>query len=206
MPHSSRPLALILTACIIWMSTTDALAYPHPSTPPNSAVRRWVELFGAGTEVRLKLTNGKKLQGSLGGLGAGSFELIFSQAHTPLQIDYIDVREFEVRKASFRLSDEASTQQAARVVEGLGVGSRIKVRVTGKELYGNIYDIQERHFKLLPVGKANIINVAYADMRELRPQPRRDTSSGSGWKTYAIAGAVLMLLPLSCRNKSGCLP
>lgn len=206
MPHSSRPLAVILTACMIWISSTEALAYPHPPAHLDSAVRRWVELFGTGTEVSLKLTNGKKFEGSLGALGAESFELIFRQTHASLEIDYVDVKKFEVRKASFRLSDEASTQQAARVVEGLGVGSRIKVKVAGKELYGNIYDIQEHHFELLPIGKVNIIDVAYTDMRELRPQPRRDTSSGSEWKTYAIALGVLMLLPLACRNKPGCLP
>ena len=199
----SRPVAVILIGSLVWMTGNNAIASPQASM--QSVVRKQVELFGPGTEVKLKLISGKTLGGSIVSAGDEFFEVMSHREQPARQIPYFAVKEIEIRKAAFPASEDASIQQARRVVEG-SLGGRIKVKVTsGKELQGSIFRIYGHHFELLPDGKVMTVNVAYADIRELRPRPQLAMRS-SFTKKALIGVTFYVLLLINARNKPGSLP
>ena len=213
MRHNSRRVAVFLIALLIAMNTLEVDAFAQVQAPGASIFRRQAELFGQGAEIDLRLIGDKSLRGSIGEVGVDFLELIPGKNRPSEQIPYSLIQALELRRVTFRESDDASTSQARRVLEGLGSGRRIELKTSSNRLRGNIQRAAEDHLELLPIGKAAHIDVDYADIRELKPlksPPPKTARSGTSGKTMAIiVGLVLtytVVLPALCSARRGCTP
>lgn len=189
----SRTIAVILTGCLVWQTSASGQA----------------EFFGPGAEVKLKLISGKKLDGTVSAVDAESFALTYDRDRPPLKIPYFNVKEFEVRKVTFETNDQPRIHHARWVIEG-NRGKRIRAKVlSGKSYQGSIAGSDEEHFELLPDGKAETINIAFADIRELKPRPALPTNTrrrGISRKPLVVFAVIYTLLLISGSKSSGGLP
>ena len=180
-------------------------------TAQTYATHEQAEFFGPGAEVKLQLINGKKLDGTVAAVSAEFFDLIYDRDHPPLKIRYFTVKEFEVRKVTFATDDPTVFQHARRVIER-SQGQRIRLKVSsGKSYQGSISRTHEEHFELLTDGKAVPVNIAFADIRELKPRhalPKK-TNTGrrvSARKFFLVFGVIYGLLLISGSKSKGGLP
>jgi hypothetical protein len=213
MRATSKTAAVILIGCLFWQTSGNAFGGPLVPAQPaqTNEGQGQAELFGPGAEVKLRLINGKKLDGTVGAMSAEFFDLIHDRDRPPLKIRYFTVKEFEVRKVTFATDDSTSFQHARRVIEG-SQGQRIRLKVSsGKSYQGSISRTREEQFELLPDGKAVPVNIAFADIRELKPKhavpPKTNTGHRRSDKKFLISfGVVYALLLISGSKSSGGLP
>ncbi len=208
MHRTSRRLAVVLIASLLWMTTVDAVAGPQSTAQSDYVIRRQVELLGPGSELKLKLADGRTLEGSIGAVDSASFELISKKDHDRVQIDYRVVAEFEVRKVVFPEAKDMNVQ-VQRVVNQLGIGRHIQVKTSSEKVNGNVHRIWDDHFELLLDKKWKSLDVAYTDVRELSPQPskRRQTGDGPDVGKVILMGFALFLivvLPVQCSLRKDC--
>jgi hypothetical protein len=197
MRSSSRILAAMLTGCLVWTTVC-----PQAWAQSNFSVQRKVEVFGPGAEVKLKLSSGTKLDGSITAVGSESFELLDDQDQPPIKIPYVAVRQMEVQKAMPRTPEDAR-----RVIEG-NLNNRVQVKVaSGKKRQGNIFRLGPQDFELVPDGKTQTLKIAYADLQEVRPRPFRVTrkSAFSSLPKFMLGGGIILgLLVLRCSRDKSC--
>ncbi len=76
-------------------------------------------------------------------------------------------------QSTYRSSGSQNRDDARRVVMNLGVGRFVAVRLSsGQTVRGYIRDIAGDHFALLLDGMAAPTDIAYDDVRQLRPIPQ----------------------------------
>ena len=187
MRNHQRVIGVALTICLVsglcgdWITNLRAATLPNPTL-----TKQQVELFGVGADVKVKLTSGKKLRGSIGGIDTQSFDLISRRNRSPLRITYDQVTQLKLAKLTYRASGPPNAEQARRVVVGLGVGKHVAVKVkSGKKFRGHLQAINEGHFVLLPDREAASIEIAYGDVQELGP------NLSTGEKVAIIVGVVV---------------
>ena len=67
MRNHQRVIGVALTICLVLGLCGDWVTNLRAATLPNSTLtKQQVELFGVGADVKVKLTSGKKLRGSIG--------------------------------------------------------------------------------------------------------------------------------------------
>ena len=94
MRNHQRVIGVALTICLVLGLCGDWVTNLRAATLPNSTLtKQQVELFGVGADVKVKLTSGKKLRGSIGGIDAQSFDLISRRDRSPRRITYDQVTQ-----------------------------------------------------------------------------------------------------------------
>ena len=170
--------AVVLVGCLMQVSLLEA------NTASHQTIKQQASLFGAGAKVKLKLTSGKKLEGSISAIEDDGFLLASQPGTSPARIEYAEVAQLKLRNLSYRASGQPDAAEARRVVAGLGVGKHVMVKVGEKKLRGHIGAIEEGHFTLLPDREAAPVQIAYNDVRQVGKNP----STGA---TIAIAAAAV---------------
>ena len=202
MRHAHRRIAAALIASLLWMNAVEV------SAQSDHVIREQIELFGPGTEVKLKLANGKVLQGSIGLVDRESFELISKQNHDRMGIAYRAVAQFEVRKKFLPGAGDTETE-VRRVVNTLGIGRHFEVKTSSGKLSGNVQRTWDDHFELLLDKKWKPVDVAYADVRELSVQPvnapQRRAGPNMGKVIFmSFAFFMIVVAPIQCSLRKDC--
>ena len=158
-----KATATALVVCLLPFSLGNALA--EPNLPDAALVKQHVDLFGAGTKVSVKLANGQKVRGSIGGIEDQAFLLATDREKTPRRIAYDQVSELKLAKRLYRASGQPDPIEAKRMVTSLGVGKHVAVEVpSGKKLHGHIQAIEGERFTLLPDNQPAPVQIAYSDV------------------------------------------
>ncbi len=140
-----------------------------PALEPG-VVRQQIGQFGVGANVRVKLTSGRQLRGTLAAVADDGFLLKVKRQSTPRHVAFTEVSEIRVAKLTYRATGQPDPTEARRVVMGLGVARHIMVKtVAGKEYHGNIQTISQNNFTLLPDHQAAPVQIAYNDVVQLGP-------------------------------------
>ena len=113
-------------------------------------------------------------------------------------------------QSTYQSSRSPDPDEARRVVMNLGVGRYVEVRLSsGGTMRGHIREIADDHFALLLDGFASPADIAYDDVRQLRPIPQlvlrpRAPSLSKIEKIvgYVAFGSFLVVAFVECHNKS----
>ncbi len=131
--------------------------------------QRQVELLGVGAAVEVKLANGRRLDGSITSIDAGSFDLAFHHGEVR-RITYGEVAEWRFVSATYRASGPPNVTEVRRVAAGLGAGRHVAVKVTsGQTFRGHIQAVHEEHLVLLRDRATIPIDIAYDEVQTLGP-------------------------------------
>jgi small nuclear ribonucleoprotein (snRNP)-like protein len=139
------------------------------ATPPNPlSLKERVSMFGVGAKIKLRLTDGEKLDGSIEAISDEAFSLTSGNGERPRQIAYNEVADLQLaERRVYRAHDQPPDPvQARRVVVALGIGKHIGVKTTGgQEFHGHIQVIEPNYFTMLPDREAAPVQIAYGEVR-----------------------------------------
>jgi hypothetical protein len=155
---------------MLHLTTIDVAWSAEPAALPNStAVKQQVDQLGVGAKVKIRLANGKKLNGTIQSIEEGSF-LVASKQSSPTPVAYEQVAQLKLAKITYKSKGTVDVDEARRVVVCLGVGRHIMVRtLAGKEYHGNIQGIGTDSFTILPDHKAGPVQIAYDEVARTGP-------------------------------------
>jgi hypothetical protein len=90
---------------------------PQPLTQQQihqvNKVRKFLDLFDAGTRLDVQVNSGSHYNGRLGQMGSTSFTLIVAVTNKPQAIDYLDVKRVKPNRKDY------ATQQLVKTAKGL---------------------------------------------------------------------------------------
>jgi ribosome maturation factor RimP len=152
------------------LTLADAVAFAAAAAPAPTAVKQQIDQFGIGAKVKLQLTDGKKLKGSISAIEDEAFLLTSKQQGSPQRVAYDQVAQLKLAKLTYKAAGQPDPAEARRVVLGLGVGKHIMVKTAaGKEYHGLIVAIEEGGFAVMPDKQTAPVQVAYSDVVQLGP-------------------------------------
>jgi len=184
-----------LVVCVIYLPMADTgLAATDTRLPNPGLTKQHLAEFGVGAKVKVELTNGKKYRRSIQSIGDGEFLLASAKAGSPARIPYGNVAQLNLAKNTYKAAGQPDSVAVRRVVTELGVGHHIMVKTSeAKEYHGNIVAIGAESFTVLPDHTTAPVQIAYNTVRQMGPNPSRNT-----WIGIAVLGgiavAVLFLL------------
>ena len=166
MCRSYRVLAVALAFSIgVWSLGDIPTLAAETSTNPE-LVRQEIIQYGVGANLKLRLTDGKKLKGSLVFLGEDGFELRAKPQEPPRHIAYSQVTEVKPAKLVYRAKGQPDAVEARRTVLGLGVGRHIQVKTTtGNTYHGNIQTIATDTFTMLPDRQTSPVEIPFSQVQ-----------------------------------------
>ncbi len=154
--------------------------------------QRQVELLGVGAVVKVRLSNGQKLDGSLMSIDADSFDLALHRGDVR-RVTYGEVAELKFVSATYKASGPPNVAEVRRVAAGLGAGRHVAVKVTsGQTLRGHIQAVHEEHLVLLRDRTTTPIDVAYDEVQALGPNLSR-TAKTVIWVGVAVTAMMVIL-------------
>jgi ribosome maturation factor RimP len=178
-----------LVVCFLHLSLADVTLSAGSVTPNPGLTRQRVAQFGVGAKVKVELTSGKKMKGSIQSIEEAGFVLTSSKAGSPAQLPYGEVAQLNLAKNTYKASGQPDSVEAKRVAAELAVGKHIMVNTTaGREYHGNIQAIDADHFTMLPDYANAPVQVAYSDVLQLGPNMSKTT------KILIVVGAAVAAL------------
>ncbi len=207
MTSGRKVIAIGLVTCLLAVPFSDLGASPQGKAPPNpTLVKQQVHQLGVGAYVKVKLTDAKKLRGTIEAVDDEGFLLISGRHPSPRRIAYNQVARLRLVKLSYRASGQPDPAEARRVVTALGIGNHITVKIAGgKKHHGQIQAIEPDHFTLELVEKVDspTLQIAYRDVWRVK----HEIKAARITRTVAIVAAVVIFFAaaiwLEC---SACLP
>jgi ribosome maturation factor RimP len=147
---------------VAWSAERAAL--PNPTS-----AKQQVDQFGVGAKVKIRLANGKKLNGTIEAIEEDSF-LLVSKRSSPLPVAYDQVAQLKLAKNTYKAKGSVDVEEARRVIAGLGVSRHIMVKTTaGQEYHGNIQAINAESFTILPDHQTMPLQIEYNEAAQLGP-------------------------------------
>ncbi len=116
MRNHQRVIAVALTICLVpglcgdWVTNVRAATLPNPTL-----TKQQVELFGVGADVKVKLTSGKKLRGTVGALEEYGFDLISDRGGSLRRLSYDQVTELKLAKSTYKTKGAPNPEEVRRV-------------------------------------------------------------------------------------------
>ena len=159
--------------------------------------QRQVELLGVGAVVKVRLSNGQKLDGSLMSIDADSFDLALHRGDVR-RVTYGEVAELKFVSATYKASGPPNVAEVRRVAAGLGAGRHVAVKVTsGQTWRGHIQAVHEEHLVLLRDRTTTPIDVAYDEVQALGPNLSRNAKLVIWVSVAAIAMMVILAVAIT---------
>jgi ribosome maturation factor RimP len=143
-----------------------------------TAVKQQVGLLGVGTKVNVRLSGGKKLNGTIQEIGDSTF-LVAPNGSSPTSVAYEQVAQLKLTKNTYKAKGSVDVEEARRVIAGLSVGHHIMVKTTaGQEYHGNIKAIETDSFTMLPDHTTTPVQIAYDEIRQTGPNLSKGAKIG----------------------------
>jgi ribosome maturation factor RimP len=165
-----KPAAALLVACLLSTSIPGTAA-----TTDLDGLKRKVDLWGSGAQIKLKLSDGKKLRGQLTAIDDDAFLVASAKGPDQRRIAFGEVAQIQPAKKDYRAAGVPDATEARRAVVGLGVGHHVMVRLADRVLRGHIGSIESGQFTLLPDGGAEPVAIEYASVHHVRKNPSTGT-------------------------------
>lgn len=191
----SKALVAGLAFCVMLLPISDLTAAPPLSV---DVVKKELDQYGLGANLKLKLEDGKTVKGSLIALGDDGLQLRSKPGAEPRLIAYNKVSEVRPAKLVYRAKGQVDPHEARRVVLGLHVGHHIQVKTTaGKEYHGNIQAIDSDTFTMLPDHQASPVQISFTDVQYVE----QNLSKGA-WMAIALGlvGFIVLAVILGAKT------
>lgn len=184
--RAMRPVTAAAVAfCFFIVQSASAAGSFNPET-----VKDQVSQFGPGAKVKLKLTSGQIVSGSISEIEEDDFLLLTKRSQTPAVVPYGDVRQLKLASRRYTAHDSPNAAAARSVVVALGVGHHIVVNPIGaKAIHGNIQSIEADAFTVVPDDATAPVRVAYTDVRHVE----KNLSLGATIVLVVLIGAALIV-------------
>ncbi len=154
--------------------------------------QRQVELLGVGAAVKVRLANGRRLDGSITSIDAGSFDLALRRGEVR-RITYGEVAELRFVSATYKASGPPNATAVRRVAAGLGAGRHVAVKVTsGQTFRGHIQAVHEEHLVLLRDRATIPIDIAYDEVQALGPNLSTNAKNAI-WIGVGVTALIVIL-------------
>jgi ribosome maturation factor RimP len=178
-----------LIGCILMLPLNDVAAYPQPATSSNlSSIKQQVRQIGVGAEVKLKLAGGEKVRGCIQAMDDQGFVLDSGKQASHRRINYDQVAQVTLARLVYRAAGAPDPIAASRVVIGLGAGHHIVVEtIEGKEYHGNIQEIGEDHFIMVPDHQTRSVQIAYSKVGYV------EQNLSKGAKIAIVVGVIVVV-------------
>lgn len=156
------------------------------------AMKRRLEEFGPGADVKLRLADGSKRRGLIGQTRVDGFELRLAQTAAVQDFEYAQVASIELTSRVYRSNAGRDPVAAHRVALALGPGHHVLTRVrVGKTYRGHIDSVDPEGFTVLLDHTKKSITIPYAEIDHLEQNLSRAAKIGI---VAAIAGGVALLV------------
>jgi small nuclear ribonucleoprotein (snRNP)-like protein len=188
--NSWRKCSVIgLVVCLMHLLWVDVARSADGVAPNPGSTRQLVTQFGVGAKVKVELTSGKKMRGSIESVEDAGFILNSSKTDSSTEVPYKEVARLNLAKNTYKASGQPDSAEAKRVVAELSVGKHIMVKTTsGSEYHGNIQAIDRDHFTMWPDSANAPVQVAYSDILQLGPNMSKAT------KILIVVAAVAVVV------------
>jgi ribosome maturation factor RimP len=170
--HSWRQfMAYGLVVCLLQFTMVDLTFSAEATSAATPAlVKRTLDQLGAGAKVKITLTSGKKLKGTVQAVDEEAFLLTSGRQGSSQRIAYDQVAELRLAKLTYKAAGQTDPIEVKRLAVGLGVGKHIMVKTAAKqEFHGNIQSLGEDYLTVLPDHEPAPVQIAYADVRQMGP-------------------------------------
>ena len=165
-------------------------------TPSNfTSAKQQVDLLGVGAKVKIKLTDGKKLQGKIKAVDDEGFFLNARWGAKPRRITYnqvVRLNPTKLKPSHQALRYRPAPAEVREMVTGLGVDNHVRVELAGGKKYrGRIQAIEPDQFTIFRLGiiKSSTLRIAYRDVRRVKQQKKAARTTRTVGK-YAAAVAI----------------
>lgn len=185
-------VAIAIAVGIVHLTIVDVARPAEPSGLRNpAAVKQQVDQLGVGAKVKIRLDNGKKLNGTIKAIEDDSF-LLVSKESSPTPVAYEHVAQLKLAKITYKSKGTPDADEARRVVAGLGVGRHIVVKTTaGEEYHGTIQLLGAENFSMLPDHQTTPVQIAYDEILQTGPNLSKGAKIAIG---VGVAVAVLIIV------------
>jgi hypothetical protein len=183
------------------------LSLPHDAAfaagAKSAELKRQVEQYGVGTDLKIKLASGEQLRGSVDSVGSDVFLLSPTGEDAQLEIAYTDLNKVDYPYRSYEAEGTPDPAAARRMVVKLGINEHIMVKTASTETHGFIRDIQDNYFVIQPDGEALTKNVGYGEIQKVH---KNLGVGGTIAIVVGIAAVVALILVLSGEDDVDVLP
>jgi len=137
-------------------------------------IQQQVTGLGVGADVKVKLTDGRKLRGRIQAIADQNFQLALKREATPEAIAYDQVSELRLTDLYYKAKGDPEAIEARRTVVGLGIGKHVLVKYgNGRKIRGTIEMIDTDHFVVLGDHQSTSLQVSYDDTWQAQPNLSR---------------------------------
>ena len=139
-----------------------------PTLAAQNFVRRQIAEFGVGTELNLKLTDGKNLRGLVETIGADGITLADSRRRSLQYVDYAQIVSIGATKRVYRSDSGPDLIAAHRVALALGPGHHVLARVrSGLTYRGHIEGVNSQSLTLRLDRTGQLVVISYEQIDHL---------------------------------------
>lgn len=154
---------------MVHLTLADTVCSAKSDTPNPATIKQQVDQLGVGAKVRIRLTDGKKLNGTILAVEDNTFQ-VEAKGASATSLAYEQVAQLKTARNTYRNNGSVEVVEVRRVVIGLGVGRHIMVKmVGGQEYHGTILTIGSDTFKVLPDRQSSPVEIPYRETLQLGP-------------------------------------
>jgi hypothetical protein len=163
-------VAMAIAIAMIHLGVADAAWSAVPTTVASpAAVKQQIDQLGVGAKVKIRLANGKKLNGTILAIEDGTFS-VASAGSSRTSVAYDQVAQLKLARNTYKSKGTVDRNEVRRVLVALGVGRHIMVKTTaGEEYHGNILTIGNDSFKILPDHQSSSVEIPNDETLQLGP-------------------------------------
>ncbi len=164
---SKKIISICLMVCLVCISSATRMSAAETrQTGGADLLKQKVELFGVGANVKVKLTGGRKLKGSISSIIDAGFTLAPEPGGLTRPVNYVEVSELKLLSRKYEALGSPDPAEARRVIAALGVGQHIMVRTAERKIHGQIKAVELDHFIILPDDRNAPVQIAYQDVQQ----------------------------------------
>ena len=165
---SKKITSICLMVCLVGISSATRVSAAEVRQQSGSdLLKQKVELFGVGANVKVKLTDGRKMKGPISSIIDDGFTLAPEPGGLTRPINYDEVSELKLATRKYEASGTPDASEARRVIAALGIGNHVMVRTASMKIHGQIKSIERDHFVILPDDQNNPVQIAYQDVQQV---------------------------------------
>lgn len=156
------------------------------------AIKRKLEEFGPGVDVKFRLADGNRGRGLIGKTGTNDFEIRLAKKAGIRSFNYAQVASVDLARRAYRSNQGRDSIAAHRVAVALGPGHHVLTRVrAGKTYRGQIASVDREEFTLLLDHAKGSVAIPYVEIDHLEQNLSRGAKIGI---VAAVAAGVGLLI------------
>jgi len=167
-----RCAVVCLMVCLFYLPLADLGCAGTENAPPDAFLtKQRVGQLGVGAKVKIELTDGSELQGSIQSIDEHAFYLAPDPSGSLSRVTYEQVAHLKGVKITYNAKGKPpDATEVKRVAAALGVGHHIVVKTSdSKEFHGNILVLDTDSFTMLPDQATSPVQIAYSQTVQMGP-------------------------------------